>query len=544
MKKIIFLTILTAIFMISCKNEEVDLIITSGKIYTVDSNFSIVESFAVKNGKIIDLGNNDYILGKYSSENIIDLKGKFVYPGLNDAHCHFLGYGQSMLHADLSSTESVEDIIKVLQKHHEKYKGDMILGHGWDQNDWPVKEFPDKNILDKYFPDIPVILTRIDGHAVWVNSKAIEISGFTSQTKINGGEIIIKNNEISGIMLDLAADSLKKIIPQPDLEQKKKFLLSAQEKCFEKGLCSVSDAGLEYDEIQLIDSLNKTGELKIRIYAMLAPTNENIEKILKKGIYKTDKLNVRSIKLYADGALGSRGACLISPYSDDEKNYGIMTISQHDADYFCKLAYDNNFQVCTHAIGDSANRFVLNTYSKFLKEKNDKRWRIEHAQVIHKEDFNLFGQYSIIPSVQTTHATSDMYWAPQRLGNERIKYAYAYKDLLAQNNWIPNGSDFPIENINPLFGFYSAISRKDHKNFPENGFQSENALSKQEAMRAMTIWAAKSTFDENEKGSLEKGKYADFIICDKDLMEIADIEIIKQEIFATYISGEKVYESK
>ncbi len=530
--------------MTSCTKEKADFIYKSGIIYTVNNNFEIEEAFAVKNGKILATGSNKEIFGKFESENIIDLEGKFVYPGFNDAHCHFLGYGESLIYADLNETKSVEEIILILKKHQKENNNSWILGRGWDQNDWAEKVFPDKEILDKNFPNIPVVLTRNDGHAIWVNSKAIEISGFNEKTKISGGDIILKNKILTGIMLDKAADSLKTFIPKPDNIQKRNFLLKAQSDCFKVGLTSVSDAGLEKSEILLIDELQKNNELKMRIYAMLSPTYENMEYFVKKGIYKTEKLNVRSIKLYADGALGSRGAALLKPYSDDLKNSGIITISRNEFDKYCKLAIENNYQINTHAIGDSANRYCLITYSKFLKGKNDLRWRIEHAQVVNKNDFDLFGKYSIIPSVQPTHATSDMYWAHNRLGNERVKGAYAYKDLLNQNSWIPNGSDFPIESINPIFGFYAAVVRKDQNMFPENGFQIENALSREEALKAMTIWAAKSTFDENEKGSLEKGKYADFVILEKDIMKVPETEIFKIKIIKTYINGEKVYEAE
>jgi predicted amidohydrolase YtcJ len=327
-----------------------------------------------------------------------------------------------------------------------------------------------------------------------------------------------------------------KLVPEPDKQTQIKALEQGQQNCFEVGLTTVCDAGLPKKDILLIDSLQKAGDLKIRIYAMLTPTDENINYFVKKGIYKTDLLNVRSIKLYADGALGSRGACLLKPYSDDPGNYGMILEPVEFYKKMCKIAYDNNYQVNTHAIGDSANRMMLNIYSEFLKGPNDRRWRIEHAQVVNPNDINKFGKYNIIPSIQATHATSDMYWADERLG-DRIKDAYTYKQLLEQNGWIPNGTDFPIEHIDPRLTFYASVARKDLEGYPENGFQIENALTREETLKSITIWAAKAAFEENEKGSIEPGKFADFVVLDSDIMKVKEREIPEVKILSTYLNG-------
>jgi hypothetical protein len=306
------------------------------------------------------------------------------------------------------------------------------------------------------------------------------------------------------------------------------------------GLTTVSNAGLGAAQIRLIDSLQKADRLKIRVYAMINPTDENIEKYMKKGVLNTGRLIVRSIKLFADGALGSRGAFLIEPYTDDPGNKGLQLNPLEYYEKFCALALKYGYQVNTHCIGDAANRMILNLYAKFLKGKNDKRWRIEHAQVIHPDDFHLFGDYSIIPSVQTTHATSDMRWAGERLGKERVKYAYAYAMLLKQNGWLANGSDFPVENINPIYSFYAAFSRKDLKGWPANGFQIDNALTREQALRSITIWAAKGCFMEKFIGSLEQGKLADFVVCDKDLMKADESKIPETKVLRTVLEGEEM----
>jgi predicted amidohydrolase YtcJ len=291
----------------------------------------------------------------------------------------------------------------------------------------------------------------------------------------------------------------------------------------------------------MMDSLQKQGKLQARIYAMLNPNESNFEEFMYKGIYKTDFLNVRSVKLFADGALGSRGAKLIDPYTDEPGNTGILVETPEFLEEISKKAFEHGYQVNVHCIGDSANRLILNIFGNILKEKNDLRWRIEHAQVIDPNDFNLFGKYNIIPSIQTLHATSDMKWAPSRLGAERMKGAYAYKQLLEQNGWLPNGSDFPVEPINPLYGFHAAIARQDASGYPPDGFQIENALTREQALRAMTIWAAKAQFEENEKGSLEKGKFADFVVLEKDIMTINPSEIPTLPVKYTFVNGEKVF---
>jgi len=523
--------------------ENSDLIIKNAKIYTVNNQFDMADAMAIKDGKILAVGSEDEIFGKFESDRIIDVQGKPVYPGFIDAHCHFLGYGTGLLkRADLNGTTSFEEILEKMKAHHKKFPSAFwIEGRGWDQNDWTEKAFPTKEKLDVLFPDNPVILTRIDGHAALVNSKALEMAGVDAKTKIDGGDVILANGKPTGVLIDNAIELVTGIIPDPDASQLTDALLAAQKNCFAVGLTGVHDAGLEAREIKVIDSLQQNGKLQMRLYAMLSPTKENFETYVENGPYKTENLNIQSIKLYADGALGSRGAKLLEPYSDDPHNTGLVLRSPDSIRDICKTAISKGFQINTHAIGDSANRMMLQIYGESLKGHNDKRWRIEHVQIIAPEDFDLFGKYDIVPSSQPTHATSDMYWAEDRVGFDRVKGAYAYKQLLNQTGWIPLGTDFPIENINPLYTFYAAVVRKDLKGWPEEGYQMENALSREEALKGMTIWAAKAAFEENEKGSIEPGKMADFVVLDKDIMTAPDAELPHIPVMKTFVGGQEVY---
>jgi len=537
---------MTAIMLLSAcsKTKNVDLIVTHAKIYTADKDFSEVESFAVKDGKFVAVGTNDEILSNYTATKTLKLDGKFIYPGFIDAHSHFLGYCLTLLQADLRGTQSFDEVLDIIIQHDKKYDNEWVLGRSWDQNNWEVKDFPVNDKLNELFPDKPVYLRRVDGHAAIANAKALEMAGITAETKVDGGKIFVKDGKPTGVLIDNAMSLVSRLIPDADKQQTVKAIAQGEQNCFAVGLTSVCDAGLHKNQVLLIDSLQKAGDMKLRLYTMLEPTNENINHFVKNGRYKTEYLNVRAIKLYADGALGSRGAALLEPYADDPGNYGLIVKPFEFYHQMCKLAYDNDYQVCTHAIGDSANRVMLNIYAQYLKEKNDRRWRIEHAQIIHPDDLHKFGKYSIVPSIQSTHCTSDMYWADERLGEERIENAYIYKQLLEQNGWLPNGTDFPVEKIDPLLTFYASVARKDVEGYPENGFHPEEALTREQTLKSMTIWAAKAAFEENEKGSIEPGKMADFVVLEKDIMQIPESEIPKANVQYTFIDGEMVYHNK
>ena len=522
--------------------DKADLILTNSKIFTLNNLSTQNEAIAVIGGKIAGIGKNSDILSQYVSENIIDAAGKPVYPGFIDAHCHFYGYALSLQQVNLTGTGSFVEIIELLKRDSADFPGEWLIGRGWDQNDWNDKVFPDRKELDRLFPHRPVVLIRIDGHVALANGEALIRAGIGSENNFQPGEVEIKNGWLTGILSENATDHIRNSIPLPDRNILILLLKKAQMNCFAVGLTTVADAGLEYENIRLIEKLQKEHILNLRIYAMLSPSEKNVTKFVEKGIYQNDYLNIRSIKLYADGSLGSRTALLKSPYSDQPDKTGILVTSVDSIRKLCRTARKYGYQVNTHAIGDSAVRLVLKIYSEFLDKKNDLRWRIEHSQVVDPSDFYFFKKYSVIPSIQATHATSDMYWAGDRLGKNRIKWAYAYNDLLQQNGWLANGTDFPIENISPFLTFYASVARKDIKGWPEKGFQTENALPRQEALNSITIWAAKSCFEENLKGSIEVGKFADFIILDRDLMTAPEVDIPKIKVLKTFIGGELVYQ--
>ncbi len=531
---ILVLLVFTSLLQ-SCK-KSVDYIAYNGNIYTVNNDFNVASAFAVKDGKFIDVG-NDEIFSKYNSNEKIDLNGSTVLPGLIDAHCHFYGLGLNQSVIDLTGTSSFNEILEKIAIENNK---DVIRGRGWDQNDWEIKEFPDKLKLDLAYPNTPVILERIDGHAYLVNQKALDIAGIDINTKSTNGTVLSKKGKLTGVLIDGPMSIIDDAFGEISLDNKIKALISAQKICFQNGLTTVDDAGLSKKVILLIDSLQKKDLLKMRVYAMISNSEDDVDYFLENGPIKTNSLNVRSVKVYGDGALGSRGATLKEPYSDDKHNYGKLVTSYKDIKDLADKLAKANFQMNTHAIGDSTINILIDTYSKVLENKTDPRWRIEHSQIIDLNDIDGYNN-KILPSVQPTHATSDMYWAKDRVGSKRIKGAYAYKALLEKSKVIGLGTDFPVEKVNPFHTFYASISRKDLNDYPEKGFEFENALSREETLKGMTIWAAYLNFEEKEKGSIEKGKFADFIIIDRDIMKVETNKTPNTKVLKTYLSGELVY---
>jgi predicted amidohydrolase YtcJ len=526
----------------ACQSKkEVDLLVFGARIYSADSLFTTHEAMAIQDGKIAALGSKQSLLATYTAKEIIDAKDQFIYPGFIDAHAHFYGYAQNLNTVNLFETKSWDEVLVRLDSFSSLHPDGWLLGRGWDQNDWPGKQYPTREALNKRFPDRPVLLMRVDGHAAIVNQKALDLAGIGAGTKLVGGQVVLSQGIPTGLLIDNAVDLVTKIIPNPTPAQEEKLLVQAQANCFATGLTSIHDCGLSFKTIEALHALQKKDALQMRIYAMLSDEPANYAWMEKTGGLQTDFLSVKGFKVYADGALGSRGACLLAPYHDDPGNRGFLLSDPAHFDSVAALLYQKGWQMCTHAIGDSGNRTILNLYAKYLQGKNDRRWRIEHAQVVSPLDLKAFGQYNIIPSVQPTHATSDMYWAEERLGPARIAHAYAYQDLLKENNWIPLGTDFPVEDISPFKTFYAAVVRKDAAGWPKQGFQPAQVLSRKEALWGMTLWAAKAAFEESKKGSLEVGKWADFILLSQDLMTAPENQLLNTNVKATYLNGKKVY---
>ena len=542
----IFLLFITLSLLACRENVQVDLIVRNGTIYTVNDMFEVVQAMAIKDGKIVAIGPENEILNKYYAIEVIDAEKKAIYPGFIDAHCHFVGYAKNLLEVNLIGSNSFEEVIERLREFvakNETPKGSWIIGRGWNENFWQDKKMPTKEKLDELFPDNPVFLSRVDGHAALVNQKAMDLTGITTNTKIEGGRIEAINGKLTGLLIDNAKMHVQNQLPEYTNAQIAKALLTAEKHLFEVGLTTVDDAGLEQYDIELIDELQQANKLHIKVYVMVSATPELLDYYLEKGTYKTSKLNVASFKFYADGSLGSESACLLDDYHTTKHNKGLILHELEFYEKYAPLLAEKGFQMNTHAIGDSATRMMLKVYGQALTTTNDKRWRIEHAQVVHPEDLEKFRKLTIIPSVQPTHAMSDMEWAAEKLGDDRMKTAYAYKDLLNQLGMIALGTDFPVEDINPLYTFYSATIRKNLEGKPEQGLMMENALSREEALKGMTIWAAIANFEEEEKGSLEVGKSADFIITNRDIMKVDEQELLKTKVEKTFIDGKMVFEN-
>ena len=542
MRKNIFYILLFTVLInnLGCTKKDADLVVINAKIYTADDNNSIAKSIAINKGKILEVSDKN-LNDKYNTNEILDAKDKAMLPGLIDSHCHFYNLGLDQQVVDLRGTNSFDEIIDRLKIYDLKNDSDVILGRGWDQNDWETKKFPINTLLNENFSNKLVVLERIDGHAYIVNDNALNLAGIDENTLVKGGLVLLKDNKPTGVLIDAPMSMVDQILPEKTIDEKVKALKKAEEISFSYGLTTVDDAGLNSGIINIIDSLHKINELKIKIYAMVSVSKKNIQEFKKSGKIKTPRLNVRSFKVYGDGALGSRGAALKKPYCDDPHNYGFLRTDLKDLKYYANEIAAMGFQMNTHAIGDSTVSVLLKEYQKVLNDIKDPRWRIEHSQVVALDEFDLYND-KILPSVQPTHATSDMYWAYDRLG-KRIEGAYAFKDLLSSSKRIALGTDFPVEKVNPFHTFYSSIERKDLNGYPENGFQVENALTREETLKGMTIWGAYFNFEEKEKGSIEKGKYADFVLIDQNIMEINPDKIPHTKVLKTFVNGELVYQN-
>ena len=540
--------------------------IHNAHIVSLDAEGHEYQAMAIKDGRIIELGPERQILNEYTAKETYDAAGRTVYPGFIDGHCHFLGYGLNKQKADLQGTASWQEVLERIQifarAHPEKT---WVLGRGWDQNDWSEKELPDRKELDRLFPDRPVLLQRVDGHAAVANAAALRHAGITSATQVKGGQIAGRFTtpqgdaswmdpqllaearhmgypmwEPTGLLLDNAFSVFQTIFDEADEATKRKALLDAQADCFAKGLTMVCDAGLDTGTIALIHQMQAEGALKMRVYAMVADAPENLDHFARHGPIQEERLKVRSVKVYGDGALGSRGALLKAPYTDEPGHHGLQLATREHFAEVARWCKAHGFQMATHCIGDSANKLLLDVYAEALGGVNDLRWRIEHAQVVSPGDRPKFADFSIIPSVQPTHATSDGPWAEKRLGPERIMHAYAYADLRRTMGMVALGTDFPVEGIDPLQTFRSAVLRQSADGWPEGGYHTENALTPMDALRGMTIWNAIATFTESELGSIEVGKRADFTVVDRDLLKTDAQGLKKARVVVTFVDGERV----
>jgi hypothetical protein len=522
------------------KSEQADLIVHNGVILTLDFESQRAQAVAVRDGRVLEAGPERTILNKYSATTYTDLQGGVLMPGLMDGHAHLLGYANGLLEANLMGTESWEDAVERVQQHQESWPSEWVVGRGWDQNDWATQDFPDRQLLDVAFPDKPVALERIDGHALIVNEQALRLAGIFDPNKRNveGGEIVRNANGLpTGVLVDNACSLVTSIIPPRPEETRLKALDEAQQNLLAAGITCVTDAGLSPQEINWIDSLQQAGRLQLRVNALVSASDENIEWLIQEGRRMKDRLMVNGVKFYMDGALGSRGALLSLPYTDRPGWHGLST--QDLASYHAQLGRlrEHKLQAATHCIGDSAVAVVLDAYGDWLEGPNDARWRIEHAQVVSEADVQRFATYSVIPSVQPTHATSDMYWAGERLGRNRIRRAYAYQELLGALGMVALGTDFPVELIDPRRTFVAAVARVDATGYPTGGFQSENALSPEQALRGMTQWVALSQFQEADLGTIEPGKRADFTWVDRNWLDAEPAAVGQSQVKGTCIGG-------
>ncbi|MDQ3102014.1 MAG: amidohydrolase [Bacteroidota bacterium] len=539
MKHIVIL--LLAIQITGCyQSREADLVIHNARINSLDEENTVHQAMAVKDGRIVELGPERQILNRYKADRKFDAQGRNIYPGFIDGHCHFFGYGLNKQKVDLLGSKSWEEVLERTQRFADQHpETAWILGRGWDQNLWAQKDFPSNTELNALFPDRPVLLQRVDGHAAVVNQRAMDQVGMDPNTSIEGGLMMKENGRPTGLLIDNAVSVFQRILDQADEATKRQALLDAQADCIEAGLTMVCDAGLDVGTIELIGKMQQEGFLKMRVYAMVADGKENLDHFAAKGKITDERLIVRSVKVYADGALGSRGALLKEPYSDQPDHHGLQLATREhfqEVAEWCKL---HGFQMNTHCIGDSANGLLLDVYGEVLDGPNDLRWRIEHAQVVSPGDRSKFAAFSIIPSVQPTHATSDGPWAIDRIGPDRIKNAYAYEDLRKTMGLVALGTDFPVEGIDPLQTFRSAVLRKN-SNVAAQGYQTDNALSRENALRGMTIWNAIGTFTEKDLGTLETGKLADLVVIDRDLLEVPEDLLWQARVIATFINGEEM----
>ena len=517
-----------------------NIAITNARIYTLNPDFEIAEALAISNGRITAVGDKRTVLESGDFDEIVDMGGKSVYPGFYDAHCHLLRYAPSLMEVDLTAVRSEAELLNKLRQFHSQQPDAVyIKGYGLDDTRWQDDTPPNKAAINRWFPNLPVMLMRVDLHAALVNDCLLQKANITAQSKFEGGKVQLTDGKLNGWLIDNALVPVYRALPDLSDAVKEELLLKAQRNLFEVGITSLADAHVNKEDVDMLHRLHTSGKMQLRVYCMIMGNEANKAHYVQNGSFKTERLHVRAMKYFADGALGSHGAWLLQPYSDQPQTGGFALFGKERLlreAAFCKA---NGFQMCVHAIGDAANKLVADVYGEM--EVKGLRWRIEHAQIVAPEDFSKFARFGIIPSVQPKHATSDMFWVRKRLGAQRTQTAYAYAELLEQAGLLAYGSDFPVEPINPILGFYAAVSRQNEAGEPRDGFQIENAITRHQALQAMTTWAAYACFEENEKGSLQIGRFADFVVTDRDIMEVPLREIPQTRVLQTYIAGERVF---
>ncbi|MEP6992257.1 MAG: amidohydrolase [bacterium] len=528
-----------------------DLIVTHARIYTVDESKPVVAAMAVRDGRVVFTGSAlEAMALKGANTRVVDAAGRTVIPGMVDAHAHLLGLGQSLRSVALFGAKSYDEVIaRVVARAKGVPAGQWILGRGWDQNQWGDTRFPTHEALTRALPNNPVYLTRVDGHAGLANAAAMRAAGVVSATKDPSGGRMERTatGDPTGVFVDNAQGLVERAIPRETREETRGEIRAAIAESQRWGLVGLHDAGESRATIDLMEEMAKAGEIPFRLYVMVGDDSAAVAHYLARGpqagLYD-NHLWIRTIKLYADGALGSRGAALLEPYSDDPKNTGLLVSAPAHIQDVATRALRAGFQVATHAIGDRGNRLVLDAYQAALNAvpTADHRFRVEHAQILNHDDIPRFAELGVIPSMQAVHQTSDMYWAGTRLGAGRLLGAYAWRSLLETGIVVPNGSDFPVEAVNPLLSFHSAVARQDAANWPSGGWMPEQRMTRAEALKSMTIWPAYAAFQEATMGSLSAGKLADFVILDRDIMTVDERDILGTSVVATYIGGKPVYE--
>ncbi|XOV67655.1 MAG: amidohydrolase [Fluviicola sp.] len=567
MKALFSILLLFILTLSSCmKGESVDLIIHNARIHTmVEGDNKVHEAIAIRDGKIVEIGPERQILNKYSADEYVDAGKKDVYPGWVDAHGHMMNYARSRISVDLIGCQSFDEMITRIEKYQSKYQRPFIIGRGWDQSLWG-DEMPTNEKLNELFPDIPVCLFRIDGHAILANDfliqKANIFQAYEEDSELhNGGHYesssgpmelaelveLRKNpdNDIiapSGVFVDNAMNPILEVLPDFPQKELAASLIEVQNELLMYGITGVHEAGLNDKDFKLFRTMVDKRKLKLNIYAMLLTTPKNVKFAKEKGFWRNKNLYVRSFKVYGDGALGSRGAFLKHPYSDRHDHSGYLTTSPERMKEIYDLCMLTGYQMNTHAIGDSTNRIILDLYEDMYQLNPDHRWRIEHAQIVDPADFNLFASSGAIPSVQPTHATSDQRWAESRLGEHRMEGAYAFKSLMDQSGLLAIGTDFPVEYTDPFKTIHAAVERKNGENFPSEGFRAEEAITLEECILGMTRWAAYASFQEDKIGTLEKGKDATISMFQNPVVSSSTFQANFAEL--VLIKGKKVYSAE